>query len=324
MNNVPMQKRVNIVGAGLSGLYLAINLARNGIYSNLISNMASERAQSVLAEGGINASLNTMGEDDTIFDHYTDTKKGGAYLESDDAIYNLVNNAIDIVKDLVNLGVPFQYENNHLILRNFGGQLKKRTAYAKSSTGKMIMTALIDEARKYEERGFITRFKHHECIDCNILNNGKDITLESIIVKDLYTNEYYEFKGLTVLASGGFNGFFEGHVTGSILNTSIIQAILYKKGLKFRNLEFIQYHPTTIDIKVKRLLVSEAARGEGGRLLVYKDGNPYYFMEDRHPLKNLAPRDVISKNEYLILNDPSYGKQIYLDRKSTRLNSSHT
>ncbi len=304
-----MDKIVNIIGAGLSGLAAAINLAKNNIKCNLISNMPSERAQSVLAEGGINACLNTMGENDTILEHFNDTKKGGVSLENDENITNLVNNAPKIIEELIKLGVPFNYENGHIIQRNFGGQKKKRTAFAKSSTGKMIMTALIDEARKYEAKGLITRYMHHECVDANIINNK----LESIIIKDLFANKFYKLTGITILAIGGLNGFFDGYVTGSNLNNSNLPSKLFLKGLEFKNLEFIQYHPTTIDIGYKRLLVSEAARGEGGRLLVYKDGNPYYFMEDLHPLGNLAPRDVISKQEYLILNDPTYDNTIYLD-----------
>ncbi len=307
-----MEKRINIIGSGLAGLSLSIFLARNDISSNLISNMPSERAQSVLAEGGINAALNTMGEDDNIENHFLDTKKGGAFLEPDDNIKNLVNNAPDIVLELSKLGVPFQYESGKILLRNFGGQKKKRTAYAKSSTGKMIMTALIDEARKYEDKGLIKRYPHHECIDAKIINDK----LESIIIKDLYTGEYYNISGKTVLATGGLNGFFDGYVTGSNLNNALIDAKLFSMGLEFKNLEFIQYHPTTIDIGSKRLLISEAARGEGARLMVYKEGKPYYFMEDMHPLGNLAPRDIISKTEYMIINDPKYDDIIYLDMRN--------
>ena len=304
-----MEKRVNIIGAGLGGLSLAISLAKEGISSNLISNMPSERAQSVLAEGGINAALDLMGENDSIAEHFKDTKAGGAYLENDKNIENLVNNAPAIVEWLNKLGVPFQMVNGNLVQRNFGGQKKKRTVYAKSSTGKMIMTALIDEARKYEVKGLINRLSHHELVDVEIKNN----TLSAIIVKDLFSHEFYRLTGKIVISIGGLNGFFEGHVTGSDLNNANIQALLFSKGVTFRNLEFIQYHPTTIDLGYKRLLVSESARGEGGRLLVYKNNEPYYFMEDRHELGNLAPRDVISKEEFKILSDPAYGGTIYLD-----------
>ena len=305
-----MEKRVNIVGSGLSGLYLAINLAKEGISSNLISIMPSERAQSVLAEGGINCVFNDK-QGDSITSHIEDTYQAGLCLENIQNIQNLCQNSPKIVKNLISLGVPFNYENGEIAVRAFGGQSHKRTLFAKTSTGKMIVTSLINEVRKYEVNGLINRLPHHECIDVEI----KDNKLLSIIIRDTYSNKCYSLTGKTIFASGGLNGFFEGSVTGSNLNNANIQAKLFAKGVMFRNLEFIQYHPTTIDVLYKRILVSESARGEGARLLTFKNKERYYFMEDRHPLGNLAPRDVISKEEYLILHDPECDG-IYLDFSS--------
>lgn len=308
---------VNVIGSGFSGLYLAINLARRGIKSNLFSQMPSERSQSVLAEGGINVALNTMGEDDNKLNHFNDTLKGGDYLENEENIWQLINNSFNVVNDLINLGVPFNRENNQLVLRNFGGQKKKRTAFSKTSTGKMIMTSLIDEARKYEMKGIINRYSHHQCVDMEIENNK----LKYIVIKDEYSNEFMKFSGTCVLAIGGLNGMFDKNYTGSALNNANLQAILFSKGLKMKNLEMIQYHPTTINIGVKRLLVSEAARGEGGRLFVFdKFNNKYYFMEDKYPeLKNLMPRDVVSREEYYMINDSNYKNEIYLDMTSINI-----
>ena len=85
----------------------------------------------------VNAALDTMGENDTTQEHFEDTMRGGCYLEAESAVRNLTGHAPEVVRELVRLGVPFRSENGRLILRNFGGQKKKRTAYAKSSTGKM-------------------------------------------------------------------------------------------------------------------------------------------------------------------------------------------
>ena len=162
---------VNIIGAGLAGLSAAVTLSQLGVHSNLISLQPSERAQSVLAEGGINGALDTMGENDTTIEHFNDTMKGGCYLESESAVRRLTENAPKIVLELYRLGTPFNCENGKLILRNFGGQKKKRTAFAKSSTGKMIMTALIDEVRKYEVQGLVSRYPHHELAQINVEND---------------------------------------------------------------------------------------------------------------------------------------------------------
>ena len=136
--------RYNIVGAGLAGLSAAIVLGSQGVSSNLISAQPSERAQSVLAEGGINGCLDLMGEGDTTGEHYADTMRGGCDLADPAAVRGMTEAAPEILRWLESLGVPFNRENGRIIQRNFGGQKKKRTAYAKSSTGKILMTALID------------------------------------------------------------------------------------------------------------------------------------------------------------------------------------
>jgi succinate dehydrogenase / fumarate reductase flavoprotein subunit len=110
------------------------------------------------------------------------------------------------------------------------------------------------------------------------------------------------------------NGMFPGRTTGTTANSGDAAAIVFSQGVIFSNLEMIQYHPTTIAIPGKRCLVSEAARGEGGRLFILRDGKPWYFMEEKYPeLGNLMPRDVVSREMYFALHDESLGDQVYLD-----------
>ena len=301
---------VNIIGAGLSGLSAAITLARIGVGSNLISSLPSERAQSVLAEGGINAALDTMGQHDSPEEHFEDTMRGGCRLEAESAVRNLTQHAPEIVNELVRLGVPFHADGGKLILRNFGGQKKKRTAYAKSSTGKIIMTALIDEARRYEAAGLIRRFPHHELVDMDIRNG----MLYSVTVQDNFSKTGLSFSGPAILCTGGLNGFFEGATTGTTQNTGNAAAIAFRTGVRFSNLEMIQYHPTTTQISDKRMLISEAARGEGGRLFTMRNGARWYFMEEKYPeLKNLMPRDVISREIALLKENNGCTGEVFLD-----------
>ncbi len=307
-------KPINIVGAGLAGLSAAIWLAECGAVCNLISQQPSERAQSVLAEGGINAALDTMGEGDTADEHFRDTMHGGGDLADPDAVRAMTAGASEIVSWLLKLGAPLQKADGRLLLRNFGGQKKKRTAYAKSSTGKMLMSALIDEARKWETAGRIHRYCHHEALDL-ILQEEKELRrCLGVKLRDLYTNQVWLCPGPVILAVGGLNGFFPGRTTGTVYNTGNLAARLFVRGITFCNLEMIQYHPTTAAIAGKRLLISEAARGEGGRLFIRCGGQPWYFMEALYPEQgNLAARDVISREMVKACAREDCEGQVYLD-----------
>ena len=294
-------KRVTILGAGLAGLTAAVELAKRNIETSLVSPMPSERAQSVLAEGGINAALDLMGESDTVEEHFADTVRGGVYLADPNAVFGLASNAPEIVRWLRAIGVPFQMEHGKMLQRSFGGQRKKRTAYAKSSTGKAIMTALIDETRKYEAAGLVRRFAHHELLRLD-MQSGR---CAGAYVRDTFTGRTLRFPGAVILAVGGPNGLFPGSTTGTTLNTGSALAAVFSQGVELANLEFIQYHPTTVQIPGKRLLISEAARG-GGRLFTLRGGGRWYFMEEKYPeLKNLMPRDVISR-EMAMLDTPVF------------------
>lgn len=303
--------RVNILGAGLAGLSAAITLSELNIKSNLISVQPSERAQSVMAEGGINGVLNTMGEDDKPENHMNDTLRAGVFLADPEAVKALTDEAPDILRWLHSKGVPFNMKGDTVIQRNFGGQKKKRTAFGKSSTGKILMTALIDETRKWEARGHVLRYPHHEFRKL-ILNENNEC--KGLLAYDTYNNKSMVFEGPVICCCGGFNGVFPGRTTGTTANSGQVQAILFDQGVEFSNLEMIQYHPTTFEIIGKRCLISEAARGEGGRLFVEKEGKPWYFMEEKYPeYGNLMPRDVVSRESYYVTHDPACGGQVYLD-----------
>ncbi len=301
---------INIIGAGLAGLSAALTLAEQGVPCNLVSYAPSERSQSVMAEGGINAALDTSGEHDTIEEHYADTLKGGVYLADENAVWGLCSHAPEIVKKLDRLGVPFSHNDKGIVQRYFGGQKKKRTAYVKASTGKMLVTALIDEVRKYEVKGLITRYPRHRFVQL-MLDNG---ACQGVQIADRFTGEPNMLSGAVIIACGGMAGLFDGMTTGSTHNTSDVAATLFAQGVELSNLEFVQYHPTTIGISGKRLLISEAARGEGGRLFVRRNGEPWYFMEEKYPeLKNLMPRDVVSAEMVAVTARDDCEDQVYLD-----------
>ena len=301
---------VNIIGAGMAGLSAAISLSEMGIRCNLISVQASERAQSVLAEGGINAALNCMEDGDTPDLHFADTMKAGVYLADENAVRGLVDLAPEIVKQLRKLGVPFNTAGGKLLQRPFGGQTRVRTVFSRSSTGKAVMTALTDKVRFHEAKGLVTRYPHHELSELEI----RDGKCTGVAVSDLYSGKRLLFRGPVILAFGGMNGLFPGLTTGTTANSGNALARVFSQGVVLSNLEMIQYHPTTISISGKRCLISEAARGEGGRLYIERDGRPWYFMEEKYPvLKNLMPRDVVSREMFFVSNDSSCSGPVFLD-----------
>lgn len=296
--------KVLIIGSGISGLTCAITAASRGNHVILVSPFPSERAQSVLAAGGINAVLN-IENGDSIEQHIADTLKGGCYIAGEKAVRGLCTAAPDIVRWLESIGTVFSRDKDGSISRrSFGGQSYPRTHYAGTATGKQIVTALVMEARRYEGMGLIERrfwmdfyaglIKDGICYGAMLYNEATR-AIEAVTADAL------------VIATGGQNAIF-GKTTGSTLCDGYTAGKLFMQGADLKNLEFIQYHPTAIETDQKKMLISEAARGEGGRLFYEDNGNRVYFMEDLYgPNGNLMPRDIVSKCIY------ETGRQIYLD-----------
>lgn len=303
-----MSRQVIIIGAGAAGLSAARELAKNNIPSVLVAQMPSERAQSVMAEGGINAALDTLGEGDTTALHAEDTLEAGANLADPAAVRGMTEAAPSLVEELAEQGLMLnRTDENRIDLRAFGGQKKKRTAYADACTGKQLMHTLTAQVRRYEGEGLVTRMTGWHFLEllqhkgqvsgCRLYHRARHevLTLEASAV---------------IVAAGGLNGLF-GNATGSLLNTGAVTAMLFAAGIPLANGEMIQYHPTTAARPGKNMLITEAVRAEGGRLYVEKEGHPYYFMEDRYPDKgNLMPRDVVSREEWKLMQE---GHAIYLD-----------
>ena len=294
-----------IIGSGISGLAAAIAAADMGDDVVLVSPYPSERAQSVMAAGGINAAINTAGEDDSCARHAMDTIKGGCYLENEDDVRRFCENAPENIRWLEQMGVVFnRNEDGAISLRAFGGQSRKRTAYSGASTGKQIVTALVQKCREYEIDGRIQR-KLGLYFYSGLIRDG--VCYGALFCKQ-YTGELQAFYAdAVIMATGGLNKLF-GKTTGSELCDGYATGRLFSQGVKLRNLEFIQYHPTTIETDYKRMLITEGARGEGGRLY-YLDGEKrVYFMEEKYgPNGNLMSRDIVSR---CIYDCPS---QVYLD-----------
>lgn len=298
-------KEVLIIGSGISGLACAIRCASHGMHVTLASPFVSERSQSVMASGGINAVISECEKGDSVMCHIEDTLKGGCDIAGIQAVTGLCESAEGIIRYLESIGTVFsQYKQDRPLRRAFGGQSHKRTYFCGSSTGKQIVSALVMEARRYEAAGLITR-KLHRCFHSALIKDG--ICYGALLFDEGTYNLEAVYADAVVMATGGQNALFS-RTTGSTQCDGYAAGKLFMQGAVLKNLEFIQYHPTTLETPQKRMLVSEAARGEGGRLFYYDNDKRIYFMEDRYgPDGNLMTRDIVSRE---IWSAPS---QVYLD-----------
>lgn len=300
-------EEIIIIGAGAAGLSAALELAKNGIKSIIVADMPSERAQSVMAEGGINAAFPSNTDSPDL--HAAETLQAGRYLADPDAVHDLAENAPKIIEELFADGMSFTLNSDgEPDVRAFGGQSVRRTYYAASNTGRQLMYTLIDQIRRYEAEGLVQRMTGW--LFLQLL--WKEDQVSGCVLTHIITGEKTFLHGKVIIASGGLNGMF-GNATGSVRNTGAVTASLFADGVAVANGEFIQYHPTTVRLHGKNMLITEAVRGEGGRLFTLYDGKPYFFMEEKYPeLGNLMPRDVIAREEWALIQQ---GQQIFLDMR---------
>ncbi|MCR5101380.1 MAG: FAD-binding protein [Butyrivibrio sp.] len=301
-------KEAIVIGGGISGICCAVKLAEAGVMVKIIAPYPSERSQSVMAAGGINGVLLRHDQGDSVDCHIEDTLKGGSYLAGKEAVTGLCSHAEEIIQYLEKIGTVFSVDNEGaLVKRAFGGQSFKRTCFCGASTGKQIVSALVMEARRFEVLGLIER-QFFTFFHSALIRDGKcygalvyDEKLEKI--KAMYADAL-------VMATGGQNSLF-GKTTGSTQCDGYAAGQLFLQGVQLKNLEFIQYHPTTLETCQKKMLISEAVRGEGGRLFYIENGKRIYFMEEKYgPKGNLMTRDVVSRE---IDEIDKAGKEVFLD-----------
>ncbi len=307
-----MEKRAKkfvVIGGGLAGLACTMKLCEAKAEVILVSYQAVKRSHSVCAQGGINAAINAKGEGDSPDIHFYDTVKGGDFLANQPLVRDMCFQAPAIIHLMDRLGVAFNRSpEGHLEFRRFGGTLYSRTAFAGATTGQQLLYALDEQVRHYEHDGQVTKLEWHEYLEAVIDHEG---VCRGAVLHDLRTGEIFTVGGdAVVLATGGPAQVY-GRSTGSTVCTGAAATSAYLQGAKYGNGEFIQIHPTAIPGHDKLRLMSESARGEGGRIWVPKKAGDtrspreipeeerYYFLEENHPLfGNLVPRDVASREIY--------------------------
>ncbi|HBT95066.1 MAG TPA: succinate dehydrogenase flavoprotein subunit [Coriobacteriia bacterium] len=286
-------KRISVVGGGLAGLMATLKIVEAGGTVDLFSLVPVKRSHSACAQGGINAVLNTKGENDSVWEHFDDSIYGGDFLANQPQVKAMVEAAPKIINMFDRMGVMFNRTPEGLLdFRRFGGTRHRRTAFAGATTGQQLLYALDEQVRRLEAKGLVTKYEGWEFVSA-IIDEG---VCCGITAQNLATMEIKAFRaGAVIIATGGLGAVF-GKSTNSTINTGYAAAKLYRQGALYANGEFIQIHPTAIPGTDKNRLMSESARGEGGRVWTYKDGKPWYFLEEKYPAYgNLVPRDIAAR-----------------------------
>ncbi len=327
------KQRVLIIGGGLAGLAAAMKLAEIGVDVDLISLTPVKRSHSVCAQGGIN-SVNdqTRQLGDSEYLHLDDTVYGGDFLQHQPPVKEMADWAPKIIDLMDRLGVTFnRTTEGFLDHRRFGGTLYKRTCFAGATTGQQLIYALDEQVRRHEVEGKITKYEFWDFLGPILDDNG---ICRGGVGQDLTSMEIRSFPADAVIVASGGPGLIYGRSTMSMVCTGSAASRCYQAGAKYGNAEFIQVHPTAIPGADKLRLMSESARGEGGRVWVPRkpqdprspteipESDRYYFLEDRYPTYgNLVPRDIATREIFdVCVND---GLSVEASRQCVYLDLTH-
>ncbi len=322
------QPKIIIVGGGLAGLMATIRVAEAGVPVELFSIVPVKRSHSVCAQGGINAAKNQKGEGDTTQKHFDDTIYGGDFLANQPLVKRMCEAAPGIIDLLDRMGVMFNRTPEGLLdYRRFGGTLYHRTAFAGATTGQQLLYALDEQVRRHESEGRVAKREGWSFLSAVIDDSG---VCRGICAMDLRSMEVKTFPADAVIFCTGGIGAIFGRSTNSVVCTGSAQAALFQQGVDYANGEFIQVHPTAIPGEDKLRLMSESARGEGGRVWVPRNpvdqrsaksipnSERFYFLEEWYPkYGNLVPRDIATRAIHRIVYQEKLGIQgqaaVYLD-----------
>jgi succinate dehydrogenase / fumarate reductase, flavoprotein subunit len=322
------QPKIIVVGGGLAGLMATIRVAEAGVPVDLFSIVPVKRSHSVCAQGGINAAKNQKGEGDTTAKHFDDTIYGGDFLANQPLVKRMCEAAPGIIDLLDRMGVMFNRTPEGLLdYRRFGGTLYHRTAFAGATTGQQLLYALDEQVRRHESDGKVKKFEGCTFLSAVIDDGG---VCRGITAMDLRSMEVKTYTADAVIFCTGGIGALFGRSTNSVVCTGSAQSALFQQGVDYANGEFIQVHPTAIPGEDKLRLMSESARGEGGRVWVPKtpgdsraaksipENERFYFLEEWYPkYGNLVPRDIATRAIHRIVYEEKLGinrqAAVYLD-----------
>ena len=307
--------RVVVIGGGLAGLSATMKMAELGIPVDLVSLVPARRSHSVCAQGGINAvNQVTRQLGDNEWKHFDDTVYGGDFLNEQPPAKEMCYWAPRVVDLLDRIGVMFnRLPEGDRDVRRFGGTLYPRTAFAGATTGQQMLYGLDEQVRRWEVEGLVA--KHEFCDFLGPILDDKGVC-RGAVIQDLYSMKIRALPGDAVMIATGGLGVIFGRSTNSTICTGSAAARVYRVGAKIGNPEFIQVHPTAIPGTDKHRLMSESARGEGGRVWVPRrkantrppeqipESERWYFLEEKYPTYgNLVPRDIATREIFWVCRE---------------------
>ncbi len=292
-----------VIGSGIAGLSYALKVAERGSVA-LVTKRELDQTATALAQGGI---ASVFSEEDSFADHLRDTMVAGAHLSDEPTVRLVVEQGPQAIRDLIAWGVQFSRASDGTYdLTREGGHSHRRIFHAKDSTGREIERALVEAVRSHPN---ITLYEDHIAIDLITEAKLTQSPLDAnrclgAYVLDKGSSQVLTFGArITVLATGGAGKVYL-YTCNPDVATGDGVAMAYRAGAVIANMEFMQFHPTTLyHPYAKSFLISEAVRGEGG-ILRRQDGTA--FMPRYHELKDLAPRDIVARaidNEMKIHGD---------------------
>ncbi|UUO06390.1 succinate dehydrogenase flavoprotein subunit [Blastopirellula sp. J2-11] len=327
------KQRVLIIGGGLAGLAATMKLAELGIAVDLMSITPVKRSHSVCAQGGIN-SVNdqTRQLGDNEWKHFDDTIYGGDFLNHQPPVNEMALWAPKVIDLMDRLGVTFnRTPEGFLDRRRFGGTLYKRTAFAGATTGQQLLYALDEQVRRWEVEGLVKKYEAWDFMSPILDDAGVCV---GAVAQDIVTMELRSFRADAVVVATGGCGLIYGRSTMSMTCTGSAASRCLQVGAKYGNGECIQVHPTAIPGADKLRLMSESARGEGGRVWVPRtpqdsrspksipEAERYYFLEERYPAYgNLVPRDIATREIFNVCVNE--GLSVEKDRQCVYLDLTH-
>ena len=279
-----------VIGSGIAGLFYALQVSELNPRAKvaLVTKKGETDTSTNRAQGGIAAVLEGT---DSFDAHVEDTLKAGAGLCHRDVVEHVVEVAPAVIEELVGYGVAFTREQGHYHLGREGGHSVPRVVHARDLTGREIERALLTACRHKKEHIHI--FRDHMALELiTYPDKGRQVCAGAFVFSEAERTFDFFYAPVTMLSTGGLGQVYY-HTTNPKIATGDGVAIAYRAGVSVGNLEFIQFHPTTLYNPGRwPFLISEAVRGEGGRLRSV-DGR--YFMEGAHELKDLAPRDIVAR-----------------------------